>query len=83
MMQSLLSPKNASKIRIENPHVERFSLKTNWTLAERLLSNQGSKQYLHGVRSEGKIRDQIGTCEPGRGHRRAEDYMGSEILPWE
>ena len=34
-------PTNTSKIHL---HVERFSLKTNWKLAERLLYNQGCKK---------------------------------------
>ena len=37
---------STSKIRL---HVKQFSRKTNWTLAERLLYNQGLKKDTHGV----------------------------------
>ena len=31
------------------PHVEQFSLKTNWRLAEKLLYNQSFNKHPHGI----------------------------------
>ena len=33
--------------------MEKFSLKTNWKLAEILLYNKGCKKDLHGIKKEG------------------------------
>ena len=38
---------SSSKIHL---HVEQFSLKTNWRLAERLPYNQGCRKDPHGIR---------------------------------
>ena len=40
-------PTDTSKIPL---HMEQFSLKTNWRLAERYLNNQGCKEDPCGVR---------------------------------
>ena len=50
-----------------NLHVEQFSLKTNWKLAERLLYNHGckKKQYTH---------QQVG---------KEEKSSGQDLCPWE
>ena len=53
-----------SKIHL---HVEQFSLKTNWRLAEKLLYNLGCKKDTWGIRQVGKRRDQVRTCALGRG----------------
>ena len=34
-------------------HLEQFSLKMNWRLAERYLHNQGYKKDPHGIGQEG------------------------------
>ena len=42
------TPTNISNISI-HLHVEKFSLKINWKLAERLLYNQGCKKDPHVI----------------------------------
>ena len=44
------------------------------------MCNQGCKKGPHGIRQEGKRNDQVGTCAPGKGHRRG-DYKGKDP-PW-
>ena len=52
---------NTSKIHL---HVEQFSLKINWRLAERHLSTKAVKKDPHGSQ-EGKRIDQVRTCALG------------------
>ena len=60
-------PTNTSKLHL---HVESFSLKTNWKLAEGLLYNQGCEKDPHITAQEGKESDQVGTCAPWEGTQR-------------
>lgn len=64
-MMSSPSLVNTSQIHL---HVERFFLKMNWTLAERLLYNQDCKDP-HWSR-EWKRRDQVRICGPWKEHRK-------------
>lgn len=60
--------------------MEQASLKTNWTLAERLLHKQLCKKEPPRIEEEGKKSNhQVGTCAPGRAQRGR--VTQAEILP--
>ena len=73
------SPMNTLKIHL---HVEWFSLKTHWRLAERLLYYQVCKRDPHGIMWEGKRSDQVSTCAPGKGLEKEGNYTDRDP-PWE
>lgn len=75
---SWLPPTNISKTHLR---MEQFSPKTNWKLAERPLYNQVWKKDPWGIGLEGKRRDQIRTCAPGRTLRGKGENTETEILP--
>lgn len=52
-MQNSPLRKNTAKIHL---HLEKFSLKTNWRLAEILLYNQGCKKEPHGRKGSDQVR---------------------------
>lgn len=62
-MHNSSPPKSTSKI---HQHMEQFSLKTSWRLAERHLYNHGCKKNPHGIgEKEKSIWGR--TCAPERG----------------
>ena len=64
-------------------YIEKFSLKTKWRLAERLLYNQGCKKDPHGIiREEGKKSSQVQPVLLGGDSEEKGDDM-AEILPGE
>ena len=66
------SPMNTTKIHL---HVEQFSLKTNWKLAERLLYNQGYKKNPHIIRME---RKKVIKSRPVPWERKGRRYTGRD-----
>ena len=65
-MLSSPPPKKTSKPHL---YVEKFSLKANCRLAERLFYNQDYKERPHIVRWEGRRSDQVGIHAARRGHK--------------
>lgn len=63
---------NTSKIHLR---VKQFSLKTNWSLGERLLHNEGYKKYPHGREPSGQD-----LCLWGGDSEEKRDFMGRDPL---
>lgn len=72
---------NISKTHL---HVEQFSLKINWRLAERLFYNQGCKKNMHkeSTRKGGEV-IRLGPAPVGGDTEEERGIMGSEIPPGE
>ena len=66
----LTSPNKHIKMHL---NVEKFSLKTNWKLAEGLLCMQENKKDTHVLRERGKKSDEDGMYVPGRELRKREN----------
>ena len=69
-------PRNTPKV-----HVEQFSLKTNWRLAETLLYNKGYRKDPYGIGWKRKRCDQVKTVPLGGDSEEKGDYKSGD-LPW-
>ena len=74
-----LPPINISKL---HAHVEQFSLKTNWRVAERLLYNQGCKKDYGELIRKGREEIRSEPVALGGDSEEKGDYMGRD-LPWD
>lgn len=70
-MQNSPLRKNTAKIHL---HLEKFSLKTNWRLAEILLYNQGCKKEPHG--RKGNRWGELHRWKPSMRREQSEPHIG-------
>ena len=79
MILSSPPPMNTCKIYL---HKEKFSLKTNWKLTERLLYNQTIKEDPHGFGQEGYSGTQIIQASPWEGTQLRRGITQAQRSPW-